>query len=293
MSLATVDEQARLVYLQWKDLYTKEKPFQVFANVPAGSDEKLTNLVFEPGPPVTIHDLRGHEDGFSLDGNGFTVIRDEMPGSYDLDSRECMKNDVVPYLEDLVKRHVEGADFVRCFDWGFRKNVDMSVVKMDVNDKMQVLNPGKQVHCDQSPTGALGRLNNHAPEMRDKAKKGRLRIINMWRPLYHPAKDNTLAVCDGSTIDTSDLVEADHISTTYLGSTMYGLYSSNQRWHYLRNQTPEEVFLIKIFDSNFQVAAKCSLHAAFDCTKVDQDALPRESMEMRFIVVSVPHDGED
>ncbi|KAI1123778.1 hypothetical protein F5Y10DRAFT_251170 [Nemania abortiva] len=288
METQGIDEQARLIYLQWQDLYNKEKPFQVFANVPEGSNERLTNLVFAPGPPTTIHDLRGKEETFTLDENGFKVVQDKMPVSFDLNSRESIKNDVIPYLEDLIRRDVEGADFVRCIDWGFRKNVEMSKSRMDVNDNMQILNPGRQVHCDQSPKGALGRLYQHAPEMAELAKRGRLRIINMWRPLNHSTEDNSLTLCDGSTIKASDLVEADHISRTYLGNTMYGLFSPQHKWYYLHHHTPEEVFLFKIFDSDPNVAAKCSLHAAFDYSNVANDSLPRESMEIRFVVVTLP-----
>ncbi|KAK0732044.1 hypothetical protein B0H67DRAFT_566500 [Lasiosphaeris hirsuta] len=284
MGPAPIDEQASIVYLEWQELYESEKPFQVFADVPQGFHGRLTNLVFAPAPPLEIRDLRGREDAYTLDANGFRLVRNRMP-AFDLSTKESMESNVVPYLEDLVTKHVDGADFVRCFDWGFRKNVEMTMPKMDVNDKMQMLNPGKQAHCDQSPAGALGRLQYHAPEMVERAE--RLRIINLWRPLNHPAKDNTLAVCDGSTIVATDLVEADHISSTYLGSTVYGLYSPKHRWHYLRHQTPEEVFLIKIFDSDPDVNAECSLHAAFDYTHVPEDALPRESLEMRFLVVSI------
>ncbi|KAI0407264.1 hypothetical protein F4802DRAFT_554752 [Xylaria palmicola] len=288
MDTQGIHEQAHLVYLQWQDLYNEEKPFQVFANIPEGSTERLTNLVFGAGPLIKINDLRGNEDNFTLDGNGFKVIQDKLPDDFNLKSRECMGTEVVPYLEDLIRRNVEGADFVRCMDWGFRRNVEMSQSRMDVNDNMQILNPGRQVHCDQSPKGALGRLHQHAPEMAELAKRGRLRIINLWRPLNHPVKDNSLTLCDGSTIKASDLVEADHISRTYIGNTMYGLFSPNHKWYYLHHQTPEEVFLFKIFDSDPDVAAKCSLHAAFDYSNVSDDSIPRESMEVRFLVVTLP-----
>jgi hypothetical protein len=163
---------------------------------------------------------------------------------------------------------------------------------MDVNDKMQVLNPGKQAHCGgfhqllparsqvwlitaktrarlepsadlnttrprrltkppDSESSSDHGLSHNAPEL------SALTLDSFWKPLHHPAKDNTLALCDGSTIDAADLVEADHISTTYLGSTMYGLYSPNHKWYYLRHHAPDEIFMFKIFDSDPNVAAKC------------------------------------
>ncbi|KAF2801729.1 uncharacterized protein BDZ99DRAFT_402741, partial [Mytilinidion resinicola] len=73
---------------------------------------------------------------------------------------------------------------------------------------------------------------------------------SVWRPINHPAEDNTLTLCDGSAIDDSDVVEADHITRQYLESTMYGLFSRKHKWYYLSKQTPEELYFFKIFESD-------------------------------------------
>lgn len=117
MGSGPTDEQVSIVYLKWQELYAYEKPFQVFANVPQGSGARLTNLMFAPSPPLVIRDLRGHEDAFTLDGNGFKIVRDQMP-AFDLTTKESVDSTVVPYLEDLVLKNVQGVDFVRCFDYG-------------------------------------------------------------------------------------------------------------------------------------------------------------------------------
>lgn len=92
---------------------------------------------------------------------------------------------------------------------------------------------------------------------------------------------------------------------------MYGLYSPDHKWYYLHHQTPEEILLFKIFDSDLDVPAKCkhkvciqiefsvvkqiikhqlagSLHVAINYNKIPSDALPRESLELRYLVVSFP-----
>lgn len=79
---------------------------------------------------------------------------------------------------------------------------------------------------------------------------------SIWRPLNHPVVDNSLAVCDGRTVEDGELVEADHITKVYLGRTMYGLQSPRHKWYYLGSQQPDELFFIKIFDSDPNVAAK-------------------------------------
>jgi hypothetical protein len=117
MIASSSDELASITYLEWQELYQSEKPFQIFANVPPGSTERLTNLVFTPSPRLAIHDIRGQESSFTLDANGFTVVRDQMP-DFDLSTRESIDSTVLPYLEGLVRKHVDGVDFVCCFDYG-------------------------------------------------------------------------------------------------------------------------------------------------------------------------------
>lgn len=54
-----------------------------------------------------------------------------------------------------------------------------------------------------------------------------------------------------------DLLETDLVSRDYVGSTMFAKYRSGYRWYYLSNQRPEEVCLIKNFDSDETVKARC------------------------------------
>lgn len=116
--IARNDEIAPFTYLQWQDLYEREKPFQVFSTVPPEAEERRsTNLVFKEEEPETINDLRGQESQFTLDQNGFMVRHQEMPPT-DLSTEHTIRNEYLPPLEELIKREVEGADYVHCFDWG-------------------------------------------------------------------------------------------------------------------------------------------------------------------------------
>jgi hypothetical protein len=119
-------QQAKLVYFQWQDIYDKEKPFQVFANVPAESKERLKNLVIAHAPAVDILDLGGNENNFILDNNGFKVFRHHMPENFELKSREYINSEVGPYLKSLVRKQVKDADLVKCFDWGVGCSIPIS-----------------------------------------------------------------------------------------------------------------------------------------------------------------------
>jgi hypothetical protein len=35
--------------------------------------------------------------------------------------------------------------------------------------------------------------------------RGRVKVINLWRPIHGPLHDAPLAVCDASTVEASDL----------------------------------------------------------------------------------------
>ena len=84
---------------------------------------------------------------------------------------------------------------------------------------------------------------------------------SVWRPLKHPVEDRPLAVCDGSTVDPTRLIVSDHIKRRYTGSTIHPLYSPDYRWYYLKGQDCNEVLILKNFDSEQNVMARCkNLH---------------------------------
>lgn len=66
-----------------------------------------------------------------------------------------------------------------------------------------------------------------------------------------------MAFCDGSTVRDADLVETDHVRRHYIGSNLYAMFNADTRWHYLSRQSPDEVILMKMFDSDRKVKAKC------------------------------------
>lgn len=77
--------------------------------------------------------------------------------SFDMESRECVKNEVILYVEDPIHKHVDGAGFVCCRKQNvreipsmhqrckvlrclpivrldFRNNIEMSKSRIDIND---------------------------------------------------------------------------------------------------------------------------------------------------------------
>jgi hypothetical protein len=54
-------------------------------------------------------------------------------------------------------------------------------------------------------------------------------------------------------VDKSDLYECDVIRVRFIGGTVYVAYNKGQKWYYLSNQDPDEVLLLKMFDSQSNV----------------------------------------
>jgi hypothetical protein len=59
-----------------------------------------------------------------------------------------------------------------------------------------------------------------------------------------------------------DLVECDHIRRRFTGATFYAHHSPGQKWYYLSQQSPDEVLLMKMFDSEEKVDAKRNIMGA-------------------------------
>ena len=114
--------------------------------------------------------------------------------------------------------------------------------------------------ADQSPRAVLHRVLLHLPEQAMFLLQGRVRVINVWRPIEHPVEDYPLAVCDPSSVLADDLIECDHVRRKFKGANMYSHFSPGQKWYYMGEQRPEEALLIKMFDSDASAKTSGNYH---------------------------------
>jgi len=266
-------------------LYDEEKPFQIFINIPEDAeDQRSSNLVFED-VRLKVQNLRGFEDTLSLDRNGFIYVTHRSQVS-DFTQREVVEAKYLPEVEEIIRREVDNVSRVFFFDWRLRNTKpEPSRTVLNLNDRTSWLRPALHVHVDQSPSSALNRIRLQLKDDSEELLKDRVRIINVWRPLVPAVGDWPLAIADGSTVSPQDLVETDHIRRHYSGSTMYLQHRPGQKFYFLSNQTHEEVLLFKNFDSK-KVEARYAPHASFQHPNPSNDALPRESIEVRAFVFS-------
>ena len=141
----------------------------------------------------------------------------------------------------------------------------------------------QSVHVDQSYSAALSRVPHHLPDEADELLKGRVQIINVWRPISTVQRD-PLAVAEATSVDDEDLVVIELIYPNRRGETYGVKHSDKHTWYYKSGLEPEEVILIKCFDSKTDGRARRVPHTAFEDTGAAEDAPTRESIEVRCLV---------
>ena len=116
-------------------------------------------------------------------------------------------------------------------------------------DTPQTRQPVAGVHVDQTLKSSTARVHKHLPASDVPALlQRRFQIINLWRPISHPALDWPLGLCDYRSVDPE--TDAFPVALIYPdsdhgGETMGIGYNENHKWKYYRGVTPEELILIK------------------------------------------------
>lgn len=107
--------------------------------------------------------------------------------------------------------------------------------------------PVPLVHVDQTDDAAEKRVRRHLPESDvEELLKHRYQILNLWRPISHPALDFPLAFCDFRSVDKDDFAPTTLVyAQPPNGETMSVKYNPSHKWKYVRGMEPDEFVLIK------------------------------------------------
>lgn len=140
--------------------------------------------------------------------------------------------------------------------------------------------PVQRVHIDQSAEASRSRVQHHLPDDAERLSQSHFQIINVWRPIRTIRRD-PLAVADSSSVRDEDLVGVPLIYPNRKGETLTLRYNEGQRWYYKSQLTPEEVILIKCFDSEDGIRVP---HSAFVDPGTEGIEELRESIEVRALV---------
>ncbi|KAF2739370.1 hypothetical protein EJ04DRAFT_508670 [Polyplosphaeria fusca] len=284
-----VHQVAKFHYLRWDDKFTHEKPYSILSGISDDSPVLKSNVSFEENPnEETITDMREAPHSYSLDTHGFNFhqVQSSFANWFD---REQVESVFIPQVvEPFLKKHVPNAHRIVVFNWRLRRNIcDEDSNRVDLNDGTHPILPARAVHIDQTPAGVVRRVRHHlGKDEANKALKGRVRLINFWKPLRYPVRDAPLAICDGSVVRMQDLIGCDLVKRTYTGETAFILPNPLFRWYYLSDQREDEALIFKMFDSDSSCPARSCPHAAFTPSKEYDESYPRESIEVRALILS-------
>jgi hypothetical protein len=232
-----------------------------------------TNVVLGAAP-VLVHDARDAGERFSLDREGFVLVRSqssiggvsEADAAADRYRAECCA---------LVREVTDAAAAV---------GVEVHCRFDGVADPRGRYDnrPTRFVHADFSDRSARAFADAVAPS----AVGGRWAIYNLWRVMTPPPQSMPLALCDASSIAAADEVETTVIMAypdRDRVATQTTLYHPNaaHRWYYFSDMEPDEVLIFKSHDSD-PARARRVPHSAF----VDDgspDGAVRVSVETRVL----------
>ncbi|KAK4224665.1 hypothetical protein QBC38DRAFT_484888 [Podospora fimiseda] len=280
---------ATFQFIKWQETYKTQKPYEILLPLPAGSEDKVprSNLVFE-SHRVPVYDVCNDVGSFTLDTHGFEFVKHTASvKNFKEPENISGKNGYVKEMEEWIKSHLKlrSDAKVLCFDFRIRESInpdEFSKRTVNLEDGFDPLLPATHPHVDQSMKGAILRVKRHMGDEADELLRGRVRVINIWRPL-DKVRSWPLALCDARTVRDEDLVTCDIVRRRYVGETLFSKHAPEQMWYYLSNMDKNDVALIKVYDSDSKVEAKRCVHASFELND-DRSLPPRESIELRALV---------
>lgn len=153
-----------------------------------------------------IRDRQARLDKFGddVDVTGFAVYRSPSkltdPAVFFAPDDRIVREEYYPEVEQLLRDKLgPKVRKVAIFDHTVRRR-----------DPAAPRQPVQQVHVDQTPKAAEARVRRHLPaDEVDHLLQTRYQLINVWRPIGHPATDLPLAVIDWRTTSPRDLFKVD------------------------------------------------------------------------------------
>ena len=243
-------------------------------------DWSKTNLVLDKHD-TRIYDARPILSELSLDREGFTLWPHHSSVDY---AAEDMKTIADTYLSEVAAflKAKSGADLVVAQGTGLlRRHAERANLK-------GAIGPSRWAHTDYTEYAAhkwVGWIEDwqnlklgHYPHFA---------IYQTWRCVSPPPQDNTLVLCDASTIPQQNLITFDAcMRKPYDGpgnqfESQLCKFDERMRWYYFPNMTEDELLVFKSYDSDHAKWAQ-PLHNSADIPGLPADAAPRISIEARF-----------
>ncbi|KAG7433285.1 hypothetical protein Forpi1262_v006919 [Fusarium oxysporum f. sp. raphani] len=256
-SLSLPTKTATLQFFDDSDpKWATEKPF--YSNIPFTQTKIANTNVINTSARVQISDARGHESEFTLDKNGFQLVKwknqfSDVGPSFQEEGYPA----VVKFMKDVLGSHVK----VCVFDHIVRQSQPRGSAPGE--EKGYIGRPSKVAHNDQTYEGTIAKIKHDFGSQASSILSQRFRIINVWKPLkairQYPSHFAT----------TAHVIRKTAIEAIWYTPTF--------------DQSDEEVWLIKTMDSlaRSEDVAMYTPHTSF----FDEDPAVaeeiRESIELR------------
>lgn len=215
--------------------------------------------------------LRGTID---IDTHGFVFV-DHHTQVKDFTEANERTGVYEPEVQALVRKYT-GAVEVVVFDHTLRRS--------DVEGQGTALvRPTlKCVHSDYTETAAIRRLR----ELLGDQKAGermlkRWALIQLWRPLYSEVLREPLAICDGRSLSSQEIVVLERHHRDRISEGLIPRHNPGHQWYYFPRMAPTEALVFKAFDSDTSKPSRFTAHSAFDDPATPADTPPRASIETR------------
>jgi hypothetical protein len=252
-----------------------ERP-RYYAYEPAPGEPR-SNLAPEPHQ-MRIHSLRPIADDLSLDVQGFALV-EQRSAVRDFWDDDEVRRVYYPEAERFIAE-ATGASRVFIFDHLQRRRVP----GLGDRSRSGPRQPATRVHVDHTARSGPQRVRDLMGEDAEELLRGRVQVINLWRPIRGPLRDAPLAVCDSRTVEPEDLVPSDLVYRERVGETYSVRYNPAHSWFYAPEMRRDEALLLKIADTRTDISARFMPHTAFTDPTTPADAFPRESIELRTLV---------
>jgi hypothetical protein len=253
--------------------------------------DKLTELYFydceaakdihEPGDDpheMSVTDGWHRADSFSVDKEGFSIH--EFKSAYDQwEDDEVIKATFYPEVVEFLKRTV-GAKRVLVFDHTIRsKSNEAKKLTQETNTSQRA--PVMLVHCDYTAESGPLRVHQLLKDDAEELLSRRVAFFNVWKPIRRVVEERPLAMCDVTSSSPEDFFKLHLHYRDRNGENYVMRHSPKHKWWYFPKMTPDQVVLLKTYESETDGRARFVGHTAFEDPTSPPDAPFRESVEIR------------
>jgi hypothetical protein len=225
--------------------------------------------------PVRIHNGRPLARALSVDREGFALVP-HASAIVDFNDEDEIARVYVPETERLVAA-LTGAHRVVMFDHTRRTGPQADTGGLRNRE------PVRRIHNDYTFRSGPQRVRDLLPDEADRLLDRRFAIFNVWRPMVGPLQEAPLALCDQTTMRRRDWIDVDLFYRDRVGETWALAWQPDHQWYWFPDMRPDEVVLIKSWDSAEDGRARWCAHSAFDDPTMPADAPPRASIEARLL----------